>query len=273
MKTLLFALLLPTANPAAIAAQTVRVLTYNIHHGEGSDLKIDLERIAEVILSADPGLVALQEVDVRTSRVSGADQARELARLTGMHVVFGRTIPYRGGLYGNALLSKWPVNRFVNHALPFTAGREPRGVIEALILAPPGEEGGADFQMFATHLDISEADRLLAVGQLQRLLADRPPDWPMLIAGDMNATPGSTVVNLLAKDWTPASSSEPLHTFPAAKPSRQIDFIFFRPATRWKVIETKVLDENVASDHRPLLAVLELLPASEPARPRTVEPH
>ena len=29
-----------------------------------------------------------------------------------------------------------------------------------------------------------------------------------------------------------------------------------RPADRWKVVEVRVLDEAVASDHRPVLAVL-----------------
>ena len=47
-------------------------------------------------------------------------------------------------------------------------------------------------------------------------------------------------------------------TIPVREPARQIDYVLFRPAERWKVIETKVLDEPVASDHRPLLAVLEL---------------
>jgi endonuclease/exonuclease/phosphatase family metal-dependent hydrolase len=45
---------------------------------------------------------------------------------------------------------------------------------------------------------------------------------------------------------------------PVRTPLRQIDYVLFRPATAWKVIDVRVLDEAVASDHRPLLAVLEL---------------
>jgi endonuclease/exonuclease/phosphatase family metal-dependent hydrolase len=252
----------------ASAQQTVRVLSYNIHHGEGVDLKIDLDRIAKVILSAEPDLVAVQEVDVRTTRVAGADQALELSRLTNMHVVFGRTIPYRGGWYGNALLSRWPVNHHVNHEMPFTPGRERRGIIEALILAPPSATAGSDFHMLATHLDTAETDRLLAVKRLREILSERPPDWPMIIAGDMNATSGSAVVNLLEEDWTNVSAGVPLFTFPSEKPVRQIDFVLFRPASRWKVIDSIVLDEAVASDHRPLLTVLELLPPPLRTSPR-----
>jgi endonuclease/exonuclease/phosphatase family metal-dependent hydrolase len=44
-----------------------------------------------------------------------------------------------------------------------------------------------------------------------------------------------------------------------AKPVRQIDYILVRPKERWKVVETRVLGEAVASDHRAIFAVIELL--------------
>src|SRR6202165_2432600 len=47
---------------------TLRVLTYNIHHGEGTDGRFDVPRLAEVIKSVRPDLVALQEVDEGTER-------------------------------------------------------------------------------------------------------------------------------------------------------------------------------------------------------------
>src|SRR5215510_13900586 len=75
----------------------IRVLTYNIHHGEGTDGKVDLPRIANVIKSVSPDIIALQEVDQGTARAGGIDQPAELARLTGMEVVFGRNIDYQGG--------------------------------------------------------------------------------------------------------------------------------------------------------------------------------
>ncbi|MBL8233555.1 MAG: endonuclease/exonuclease/phosphatase family protein [Bryobacterales bacterium] len=259
MKTAIL-LMLATFPLLAQNAQVIRVLSYNIHHGEGSDAKIDLDRIAKVILSAEPDLVAVQEVDVRTTRVAGVDQAHELAKLTGMHVIFGRTIPYRTGWYGNALLSKWPVNHYVNHEMPFTPGRERRGVIEALMLPPPNTTGGSQYHMLATHLDTGEADRLLAARRLRELVAERPEGWPMIIAGDMNAVLGSATMRLLGEDWTPAQGDGPLFTIPVENPTRQIDFVMFRPASRWKVLEARVLPEAVASDHRPILAVLELMP-------------
>src|SRR5690242_10620478 len=74
----------------------LRVLTYNIHHGEGVDRQFDLSRIADVIRSASPDLVALQEVDRNTHRTGNVDQPAELARLMGMHVAFEPNIKFEG---------------------------------------------------------------------------------------------------------------------------------------------------------------------------------
>lgn len=243
---------------SSIGQQRIAVLTYNIHHGEGTDAVVDLERIANAIRSADPDLVAVQEVDVRTARTGGVDQAREIARLTGLHAIFGRTIPYRGGLYGNALLSRWPVNGFVNHEAPFTPGREKRGVIEAVIDLP----GVPGFEFFATHFDTTAADRVKIVAMLDQIVRDRPADYPLLLAGDLNDTPASATLAPLKERWQSATLDAPLLTFPSDNPARQIDFVLFRPADRWRVVEVRVLDEAVASDHRALLAIMELLPNS-----------
>ena len=45
-------------------------------------------------------------VDKKTMRAAGVDQPTELARLTGMHGIFGKQIDYSGGDYGQAILSK-----------------------------------------------------------------------------------------------------------------------------------------------------------------------
>src|SRR5690606_4366306 len=105
---------------AADAAEPLRlrVLSYNIHHAEGVDGKLDLERIAEVIRAAKPDLVALQEVDRNARRTGSVDQPAELARLTEMQVVFGSNIELQGGHYGNAVLSRFPIASERNHLLP-----------------------------------------------------------------------------------------------------------------------------------------------------------
>jgi endonuclease/exonuclease/phosphatase (EEP) superfamily protein YafD len=75
----------------------------------------------------------------------------------------------------------------------------------------------------------------------------------------LNDTPESKTLERLASHWTKANA-KPLATTPVDQPTRQIDFVLLRPRERWKVIDVKVLDEAIASDHRAILAVLELAP-------------
>lgn len=258
LRVMLAAALLAAAQQPS-EPRRITVLSYNIHHGEGADGRVDLERIAAVIRNAEPDLVALQEVDRYTRRTGLINQAQELACRTGMQYLFGRTIDYQGGMYGNAVLTRLPVNGFANRALPFTPGREPRGVIHLHVYSGPTESGHSIFRFFATHLDVSEADRLNAVPALLEFAMEEP-EMPSLLAGDMNALPDSAPMKLLNKGWQVAETGQPLPTYPAAAPTRQLDYILYRPADRWRVLEVRVLEETIASDHRPILAVLELLP-------------
>ena len=232
----------------------LRVLTYNIHHGEGIDGKLDLARIARVIESVDPDLVALQEVDQRVERTGGVDQPAELAALTGMEVVFGGNIDLQGGRYGNAVLSKLPILRHKNHLLPRVGDSEQRGVLEVEIALP----GHAEPLLFlATHLDHrrEHRERNQSAQAINKLVSGRP-DQPAILAGDLNATPDSAPLDHFFQEWRSASRREQA-TAPVDKPARQIDYILIRPDNFWGVIETNVLDEAVASDHRALLAVIQ----------------
>ena len=235
----------------------LRVLTYNIHHGEGTDRKLDLERIAKVIESAQPDIVALQEVDKTVKRSQSVDQPAELARLTNMQAVFGSNISLQGGEYGNAVLSRYPIRSHKNHKLPnFDAG-EQRGVLEVQIEVPGVSE---PLRFLATHLDHRAVDRerLASAKAINELVTD-DTNKVAVLAGDLNAVPDSNVLKEFTKIWT-RTKVDILPTIPVDKPTRQIDYVLVHPALRWKLIETNVLDELVASDHRPLLAVLELVP-------------
>lgn len=259
------ALLVFTATAFADGGETVsndaprlRVLSYNIHHGEGVDRKLDLQRIARVIMSVKPGMVALQEVDKGTQRTNRVDQPAELARLTGMNVVFGANIRYQGGDYGNAVLSRSPIKRHKNRLLPLLDDGEQRGVLEVEVEMPNG--GG--MLLLATHLDhrAGDRERLASAAAINQWVAARAGQ-PAVLAGDLNDLPDSKTLRRFGTAWTRANEKV-LPTIPVNQPNKQIDFILFRPAQRWKVIEVRVLDEAVASDHRAILAVLELLPSN-----------
>jgi len=255
------------ALPAAGARQgatVVRVLTYNIHHGAGTDGRIDLARLAAVIRQAAPDVVALQEVDRLVSRSGGVDQASELARLTGLDMRFGRTISLQGGEYGNAVLSRWPIVETTNHPLPSPAGGEARALLAVTIALWPDEAAGPSVTFLATHFDHTRdaANRIASAEAIDRLYpwSGDPGTLhaPMVLAGDLNDVPDSRPIELLRRSWIASDASRWAPTSPAERPGRKIDYVMFRPASRWRVVESHVLDEPLASDHRPLLAVLEL---------------
>ena len=242
-------LLAESSNP-----RQLKVLTYNIHHGEGIDRRLDLERIARVIRDVDPDLVALQEVDRHTTRTGGVDQPDILARLTGRHVVMGENIPLQGGTYGNAVLSRWPILTHHNHLLPCLKQGEQRGVLVVEVDWP----AASPLRLLATHFDHrpDEAERIESAIMINTLAATTP-EAPMILAGDLNATPDSAPLRRLREMWT-LTSPVPQPTIPVESPQRQIDYILYRPSDRWQVVTSRVLEEATASDHRAVLAVIEL---------------
>ncbi len=223
--------------------QLLRVLTYNIHHGEGTDGVFDYQRLANVINDLAPDVVALQEVDNKTARASGVDQTLRLAQLTGLHGVFGNAMDYSGGEYGEAILSRFPIAEYRAHPLPFTEGREPRTALAARIVP---DNGLPEFVLIGTHL--CHQDESLRLQQVTEINALFPPSGvaPVILAGDLNARRGSPPMEaLLDARWVDASSGD-----------ARIDYVLIRPADPWVIVERYVHDERVASDHRPVLTIL-----------------
>jgi endonuclease/exonuclease/phosphatase family metal-dependent hydrolase len=247
---MLAALQLADAAPSAPAS--LRVLSYNIHHGEGVDEKLDLARIAAVITAARADIVALQEVDQKTTRTGGVDQAAEIARLTGLHFAYGKAMDYQGGAYGQALLSRWPLGDFSIHALPNPGKVEPRIALSATV-RPPGLPA---FRFVGTHLDATRDDTA-RWQQAARLIELFGTDaTPTILVGDFNSRPTTRVIQSLLKPFTDASAATPAFTIPSKKPTGRIDFVLLRPATTWRVLSSTVIPEAIASDHRPVLVEL-----------------
>ena len=225
---------------------TLRVLAYNIHHAEGMDEVIDLERIAWLIDTVRPDIVALQEVDSVVARTGGVDQASELARMTGMQPYFGRFMAYQGGAYGMALLSRLPVNEWTNVRLP--DGDEPRSVVAANVEL----ESGRNVRVIGVHFYRTEAERLAQVVALEAWLADQEP-MPTLLAGDFNSYRGDSVLSHLDRTWQIVDKGEDFQTFPSWAPDREIDYFMYWPEHAFEVAGQELLDEPLMSDHRALV--------------------
>ncbi len=238
-------LLLVSTILAAKAGEPLRLFAYNIKHGQGMDGKIDLERIARVIARENPDLVALQEVDKNCKRSGSVDQAAVLGRLLKMEHRFGKFMDFQGGEYGMAVLSRLPIEATNVHKLPL--GAEPRCALE-IVVKSPGWPGRVSF--VSIHNDWTKEEiRVKQVSALIGLLERQK--HPFVLAGDFNAVPKSTSLNLLEKDGWEMLRKKRANTWSSVDPKVEIDFFFAKGFPLFS-FEDKVIDEKVASDHLPI---------------------
>jgi endonuclease/exonuclease/phosphatase family metal-dependent hydrolase len=243
------------------ADETIRVLCYNIHYGQGMDGIYDVKRLAKVINQSRPDFVALQEVDVGVKRSGRVHQAQRLAELTGMSVRFGPTQHYEGGLFGNAVLTRHAILDVLINPLPYTESTPerttyPRGAIAVTVRTSDDQR----LRFVSTHFqhNVSE-DRVAEAKAINQLFANGKDSIPTILAGDMNAKPKEEPIKILLSKWTCVIEEPPIPSSPATAPRSRIDYIFFRTAERFRLLSTKVIDESLASDHRPVFAELEIL--------------
>ena len=238
--------------PPLAAQATVRIVAYNIKHGEGLDGRVDLARAAEVLRALDADVVTLQEIDRGVERTDGVDQAAALGRMLGMEAHFGDFMPYQGGEYGMAVLSRLPVLSVLNLRLP--DGDEPRSALHVTVAT--GREG-RPLSVVGIHLYRTPEERFAQADSLSALLEE--VDHPVVLAGDFNSFPGGRVRRLLRDEgWFVVEKEGGSFTFPADDPAREIDFVMLRPASAFEIVEHRVVDEPLVSDHRPLLLVVRL---------------
>jgi endonuclease/exonuclease/phosphatase family metal-dependent hydrolase len=244
----------PTTTTTTPAQYTVRVLTYNIHHGEGMDGHFDLPRLARVIEGTRADLVALQEIDQGTQRASGVNELTELGRLTRFHTAFGKAMDFQGGAYGIGVLSRWPLRHVEIHPLPGPPDREPR---TSLTVTVRMNKTGPLVRFTSTHLDSGRdlGNRVVQAAELNRVLA-HDDGMPAILAGDLNSGLQTEAMQVLGGVWTRVSPDEPPPLAPTGRPGR-VDHVLVRPFTGWKVVDSSVVDAPIASDHRPVLVVLE----------------
>lgn len=228
------------------AQNTLKLMTYNIKNANGMDNVCDFQRVANVINNASPDVVAIQEVDSMTSRSGQKYVLGEIADRTQMHAYFAPAINFDGGKYGIGLLTKQVPIRLQTIPLP---GREEE---RALILAE-----FEDYIYCCTHMSLTEEDRMESLKMVKSFTA--PYKKPLFLAGDMNAEPESDFIKKLQKDFQILSNPKQ-HTYLAPEPKETIDYIatLKSNANGFALISARVLNEPMASDHRPILVELRM---------------
>ena len=238
---------------------TFRIATYNIHKCVGIDRRYSPERIADVLRETDADVIALQEVLWRPRGPRRERQAEFIAEELGMEFCVGKNREHKGGDYGNAILSRFPIVHHHNHDISIHK-YEPRGCLCADITV--GESKALHFVNL--HMGTSYFERRL---QVHQLLAEHVLDEPKvvgrrIVAGDFNEWTSGLTTRLFRSQFKSVDPKTDLGTtrsFPGIMPLLHLDHIYFDPNFQLKRASLhKSRKALVASDHVPIVAEFEM---------------
>jgi endonuclease/exonuclease/phosphatase family metal-dependent hydrolase len=232
---------------------TARVLTWNLWWRFGPDWRARQDAIRRTIAAADPDVLALQEVwgDQASS------QAHELAGRLGYVAVFAapslppppeppESADQEGISVGLGLLSRWPILNSRRVVLP-SRHRDPAPVALVAQLEHPAGPLHVVVACLEWEPDFDD-DRHAQSQALADLATDPALDGPhpVVVAGDLNAAPDSTVLaplrHVMTDAWEAGGGSPDAVTLPSTHPcaplevseliDRRIDHIFVRDPRR-----------------------------------------
>jgi len=240
--------------PGVASELKIRVMSYNVKHGlamVSRPIASNLETQSEILRIQQPDLVGLQEIDKGCARSGGLDETGIFARLTGLHGAFGKFMDYDGGEYGLAILSRFPLSMVETLELP-RGQREPRVALLHVFSARPG------IRVVFVNVHFDWLRRSKERVQQAEALMDRlrAVDLPIIVIGDYNARPDSPTLAVFEREgFERVTKQGSPFTFNSTSPSKEIDHLCIRGSTRHSIRADPILvvDERVASDHRPIV--------------------
>jgi len=232
----------------------IRVATYNVHRCRGLDRRTLPSRIADVLIEIGADLVALQEVVGAGPR--GAGHAEELGAALGMGWVMAPTRHLRGHLFGNVILSRFPVRHHAQYDLSWRTC-EPR-TCQRVDLAVDSHT----LHVYNVHLGTALLERRHQAVRLAGIVHDRRIEGPKIVLGDFNEW---------MRGLATATLTERLHsidirthlrrrrTYPGFFPILHLDHIYYEGHVEVTSVELpRTRKSLMASDHLPLVANLRI---------------
>ncbi|MDM7855714.1 endonuclease/exonuclease/phosphatase family protein [Cellulomonas alba] len=236
--------------PARSASDELTLVDWNLHYEVSPFTAVDLEGIAARIEAEHPDVVTLQEVERGWVLGGGVDAATWLAHRLGMTVEFA---PAADRQFGNAILARSALTDVAVHPLPYGAGPQHRSALSATLTTA----GGTRVRVTSVHLQHRDTNTPTRLAEVRALLAAEPPRGPALLAGDLNATPGSPEVALLeGAGWRSAVDAvgdEGALTSTSTDPTERIDWVFGHGVT---FVAAQVPTGPRQSDHLPVVVRL-----------------
>ena len=240
-----------------------KIMTYNIHFGVGMDDLLNLERIAQNILSEDidPDIIGLQEVENGRLTSQGVDMAFWLARRLKMHYFYFPAINEHA--YGLALLSKYPISTARGYQIPSVS------LERVLIHGVVAINETLKLDVFVTHLGLLDWDENLTaqVNFVVQKTNEVNETTNKILMGDFNLEPNSSEIFPVYNHFNDTLDEIPRpKTFPSINlyddDEESIDYIFasgFDDIVDGHVITDFLPGNNPAefgSDHLPVVATV-----------------
>lgn len=250
----------------------LRIVSWNVHGFVGTDGRRDPERVARVLEELAPDVAGLQEVGGRLAPGEGEDPASTVARHLALRHAFGATMIRPGFAYGNAILSRHPIEATRAYDLSVN-GREPRGCLRADVAA-----GSARIHVFAVHLGLHWRERRRQASQLLSadILRDAALAFPLVLVGDFNVLSNrGAVPRWLRRQLTDCAVAhgDASPTFPSRFPLVRLDRAFVSAALAVDgCAPHRSPLARKASDHLPLVVDVTVraeAAIAPPARPLT----
>ena len=226
----------------------VRVLSYNLHSGFDVTGRLDLEAIAQTIESERADVIALQEVSRGWVPDGSVDMLAWLSQRLNLPYVWGPTADV---LWGNAILSRYPIHAVRLQAMPNNDEVRPRrGFIDVTF-----EVNGRSLRVIATHLH--HADSAGRMPQMQALITAWANQPATLVIGDLNSQPDDPEMRLLRRaglidSFAEAGQGDGL-TFYSSRPDRRIDYIYHSADLAAGDFQ---VNPGTASDHRAIAVTI-----------------
>jgi endonuclease/exonuclease/phosphatase family metal-dependent hydrolase len=235
-------------------SRTVRVATYNIHRARGLDGRTRISRIAAVLATIDADIVALQEVVGASPMRPG--QAAELGAALAMGWVMATTRHQRTALFGNVVLSRFPIRQHLQYDLTWKTC-EPRGCQRVDVALDDHT-----LHFYNVHLGTSLLERRNQAARLATLVHDRRVIGPKIVLGDFNEWARGLATDVLGQRLQSVDLRTHLRrrrTYPGFFPILHLDHIYFEGQV--EVLRVALPQDRMAkmaSDHLPLVADLRI---------------
>ncbi len=232
----------------------LRIATYNVHKCRGLDGRTQPERVASVLKDLKPDIIALQEVVGSGPR--GRGQEQEISERLGMNSVMAPARLIYGHPYGNAFLSRFPIQNQVLFDLS-QDGLEPRFCQRVDILVK-----GHPVHFYNVHLGTSRTERTRQAKKLVPFLSDPSLKGPKILLGDFNEWIKGPATKTLCDNFQSLELLPFLtwpKTYPGIFPVLHIDHIYYQGRVKVLNVEApRTWLTMISSDHMPLAAELKV---------------